>query len=280
MSLKTLNLTLALVLVLMLPMATIAAPKVKKLEMESSVKHECLITLSQADRLCNNLEGEGARSSIYDAYHQCSSNISSTKVSDLLWLKANGTPAGKLYAGFLLLQKDPAVGRDAFIEFLNDSRSLKYQSGCEILQATVSGIARNIIRTGRFLDFSDGIAYGVITNEPLYAQYFMTADTVSDSTPGESGTHSEYLVFSAAKQNLKEIRPDDLHRLMLKAKPGGKIYAAALSSLKHGDRSSFERLLQDKSKVRFLSGCKGVETTVGEMAKQLRDTGKFLSFSI
>ncbi len=271
---------LLVALVLSIQSEAFAAQKKEKPMKESSVKNESLITLSQADRFTNNLAGEGSRSPIYDAYHASSNAMTSVKLSDLIWLKNNGTPAGKLYAGFLLVQKDPATGQEAFVEFLADNRPLQYQSGCEVLQATVSGIARNILRTGRFLDFNDGIAHGAITNNPLYVQYLMTADRLADATPGESGVHPQYLVYAAAKQNLKELKPDDLNRLLSKASPAGKLYAASLLSLKNSSRDSFEKLTADKSKVTFISGCKGFETTVGEIAKQLKENGNFLSFSI
>lgn len=271
---------LVVVVILSGQTAAFAGSKGKKPMKESQVKHETLITLSQADRFANSLVGEGTRSPVYDSYRTVCNNIGSTKLADLLWLKNNGTAAGKLYAGFLLLQKDPASGQEAFVEFLEDNRTLQYQSGCEVLQATVSGIARNILRTGRFLDFYDGIAHGVITDNPLYVQYLMNARQLADATPGESGAHPEYLVYAAAKQNPKELKPDDLNRLLTSASPAGKLYAASLLSLKNSDRSSLDKILQDKSKVTFISGCKGFETTVGEVAKQLKEKGNFVSFSI
>jgi|GEM_PF-1039713 len=257
-----------------------ALPRITKPIKESQVKQEALVTLSQANRFCNNLVGEATRSPVYDAYNVASKNVATIKVGDLQWLKNNGTAAGKLYAGYLLLRKDPAAGQEAFVEFLADNRTLEYQSGCEVLQATVSGIARNVLRTGRFLDFYDGIAHGVITNNPMYVQYLTGAKLFADAGPGESGVRPEYLVFAAAKQNLKEVKTEDLSRLLIKASPAGKLYAATLASLKTGNRTSFDALLQDKSKVTFISGCKGFETTVGEVAKQLKETGSFMSFSL
>lgn len=250
-------------------------PKAKK----PTVNSESIVELSRSTGLFSDLIGEGARSTVYDAYHECFQNINSIKMESLKWLKENGTPGGRLYAGFLMLRKDPKAGRDAFIEFLTDNSPLQYQSGCEVLQATVSGIARNIIRTGRFLDFNDGTAHGVTHGSPIFVQELMVAEHLADAVPAESGPRREYLVFSAAKQNLKELKDEDLYHLLTKASPAGKIYAASLIGLKTSDSSAFDYLLSDKSQVVYTSGCQSFGSAVSEVAKQLKERGKFFGFS-
>jgi hypothetical protein len=244
------------------------------------MKSPSLIVLSRAKRFESRQVGEGASSTVYGAYADALKNIASISPDDLDWLKRNAEGGAKIYAALLLLAKNGNHAEDALVNLLDDKSQVQYQSGCEVFDASISSIAKDLVCTNQFMDFKIGTASGVKTEQPVYITELLRADLFADQTPGESGPHRASLVFAAARDNLKELKLEDLQTLMNKAKPAGKLYAASLISLKNSSRKSFDGLLADNSPVTYVGGCKGFQTTTAEIARELKDKGKYCGFNL
>lgn len=236
--------------------------------------------LSKAKRLTNSLAGEGQASSDFICFSGLVTKKAKLKKSDLMWLKSHGTPAARIYAAFLVSASDPQSGAHAFLELLDDGSPVEYQSGCEVLSESVSAIAGSVVATGRFLDF-DGKALDA-DGRPIYVKELLNARQFADQVGGEGGRHKEYLVFQAAQRHGRSLQPVDLKMLSDKASPAGRLYAAVLLlSSGGGNRDKvFASLIGDNAQVSYTSGCKSVEVTVADIARQLREKGSFHNFKI
>ena len=76
--------------------------------------------------------------------------------SKLELLLKNGTPAGRLYAAFIIDSADHEAGKKAFASLKNDTATLNYKSGCEIIQVAVYQVADQYLNKGKYLDFPCG----------------------------------------------------------------------------------------------------------------------------
>lgn len=239
-----------------------------------------VIELSKAQRIESAALGEAGRpSTIFAAYDTLLRSVATVDKNDLLWLKSHGKPAARVYAAYLLYKKDPVVGRHALLELLDDDTEIEAQSGCEVFKTSVSVVGGSLVTTGQW----DGtVGRNSAAGESIYVSELMKAPMFADSTGGESGRYLEWLVFQAARTNARSLNPVDLNKILASGTPAGRLYAAILqdASGKFPKHAGFGKLATDSSKVTYATGCKRMETTVGEVAKALKEKGQFLNFRI
>jgi len=115
----------------------------------------------------------------------------------------------------------------------------------------------------------------------------MKATEFADAEIGEAPFPSQFwLAYREALVEPEKISDDDLHELHKNATPAGKLYAACLmnyarTARRSGDADAdLKSLLTDSSKVFYRSGCRGTNTTVGEVSSSLLKERKFLNFRI
>lgn len=116
----------------------------------------------------------------------------------------------------------------------------------------------------------------------------LKANEFADGQIGEAPGPSQFwLAYQEALVNPEKISEAQLRDLQEKATPEGKLYAACLmyysrSARKNaGDQDQgFKNLTKDRTKVFFRSGCRGTNTTVGEVATSLLKDRKFLVFTL
>jgi hypothetical protein len=115
----------------------------------------------------------------------------------------------------------------------------------------------------------------------------MKASEFADGITGEAPHPSDcYLAYREALVEPEKITDKELQELHQKATSQGKLYAACLSyysriARKHADPDAdLKSLLNDKSPVFFRSGCRGTNSTVGEIASALIKEKKFLNFQL
>ena len=118
-------------------------------------------------------------------------------------------------------------------------------------------------------------------NMPEALRKIKVATSFDDSVVGEAASRSDnYKAYAEAVDQIQGLTVDDLNNVLESGTPAGKIYAAVLlhQSSKVGHNLSFDKLLNDKSAVAYKSGCKVMNTTVGEIAKTFVDTGSYHNF--
>jgi hypothetical protein len=115
----------------------------------------------------------------------------------------------------------------------------------------------------------------------------MKAPEFADGVIGEAPYPSEcYLAYREALVEPEKITDVELQELHQKATSQGKLYGACLSyysriAHKHGDADAdLKSLINNKSQVYYRSGCKGFNSTVGEVASALIKEKKFLNFQL
>ena len=67
-----------------------------------------------------------------------------------------GSPAGKLYGASLLYAVDHKAGLAALNKLADSQEKVTYRSGCEVMNETAGAIARSLLKTGRFMDWTLG----------------------------------------------------------------------------------------------------------------------------
>ncbi len=116
----------------------------------------------------------------------------------------------------------------------------------------------------------------------------MKASEFADGVIGEAPQPSQcYLAYREALVEPDKISDKLLQELHQKATPAGKLYAACLWHYSHIARkqaadadADFKNLTTDKSPVFYRSGCRGTNSTVGEVASALLKERKFLNFAL
>lgn len=110
------------------------------------------------------------------------------------------------------------------------------------------------------------------------------ADGQIGEAPGPSPCWLAYQEALAAPEKITEAQLRELHE---KATPEGKVYAACLMHYSRSARKNsgdadagLKSLTKDISKVYFRSGCRGTNTTVGEVSSSLLKDRKFLVFTL
>lgn len=119
-------------------------------------------------------------------------------------------------------------------------------------------------------------------NLPAYLKKLLHATTFDDQVRGEGGLSANYAAYCEAREKIVAIEVADLEWLRARASPAGRLYAAVLmkESGKISDEEAFGKLLKDTARVQYLSGCKGMETTVKEVAAQFMKEGRFMNFQM
>ena len=107
------------------------------------------------------------------------------------------------------------------------------------------------------------------------------ATSFDDGIPGETGKPSpNHAAYAEASGMIGGIESSDLQWLLTNGSPAGRIYGAVLmkESSRFGNDDCFGKLLSDKSAVTTFSGCKGFQTTVGEICKRFIADGYYNNF--
>lgn len=116
---------------------------------------------------------------------------------------------------------------------------------------------------------------------PNSLRQLLTAQSFDDGIQGESPTRSQnFLAYLDASDKISSLEVSDLNYVLEHGTPAGKLYAAVLlkQSSKVGDNLSFDKLLNDHSKVDYKSGCRGLQTDVAEIAKSLKEKSSYHNF--
>lgn len=82
--------------------------------------------------------------------------IAGSQRSEIDKLLIEGSPAGKLYGASLLYAIDHKAGLTALQQLADSKEKVTYRSGCEVMNETVGNIAQNLLKTGRFMDWTLG----------------------------------------------------------------------------------------------------------------------------
>lgn len=113
---------------------------------------QSLLVLSRAGTLDDSVVGEaGTASSLYAAYATASDDLWQIDKNDLLWLREQGTPAGRLYGAMLLRQ---AGMPEPFGPLAGDAAALKFRTGCEVMPCHVSEVVGALAKHGNYLGFT------------------------------------------------------------------------------------------------------------------------------
>lgn len=143
-----------------------------------------------------------------------------------------------------------------------------------LLAVVVSIVIAQLL--GHALASDDSAAKGL----PECLKKLHHATSFDDQVAGESGPRPNFLAYAQAREKIAGIEIADLEWLQARASPAGRLYSALLmkESGKVSDEQAFGRLLKDGAKVEYFSGCKGMETTVGEVADRFLKEGHFMNF--
>lgn len=115
---------------------------------------------------------------------------------------------------------------------------------------------------------------------PSSLKRLMQAASFDDGVPGEGRRSENYAAYAEASSQVNALEDKDLQYVLGHATPAGRIYAAVLlkESGRFGDNESFAKLLHDDAKVTYLSGCKGSQYQVKEIADAFIKNGSFHNF--
>jgi hypothetical protein len=132
-------------------------------------------------------------------------------------------------------------------------------------------------------DKDHNTAQGEITEPPQELQILATAKTFDDEVAGKPGNKSQtYAAFHKLVIAEKPVPTAVLKALKKKSTAAGRLYIAAL--IRELDPPAgivaLRELFNDSTKVTYVSGCEGLEYSVGEIAKQLLDNGSFQNFRL
>lgn len=111
--------------------------------------------LAGARNFADSVKGEnGAFHESYALYRKVFDEALGTDVKQLEWLRANGSPAGKVYGAVLLYESSKLGLEGAFKPLLGDHSELVYFSGCKGAHTSVQAMAEKFIADRRYLNFS------------------------------------------------------------------------------------------------------------------------------
>ncbi len=113
-----------------------------------------LKTLMSANDFTDHIIGEApAQSPQWTAYKKAKAESANIK-TELQYIAANGSPAGKLYAACALMSSDKKAGMDLLNSWKEQKVALLYRSGCRGTNETLGSISKSLAETGKFLNFS------------------------------------------------------------------------------------------------------------------------------
>jgi len=112
-----------------------------------------------------------------------------------------------------------------------------------------------------------------------------TAKTFDDGVAGErpgNGQSPLYATYHKLMVAEKPVPTATLMSMQKSSTAAGRLYIAALTrELDSGAGiGALRQLFSDKTKVTYVSGCESTDYSVGEIAKQLLDSGKFQNFRL
>ncbi len=110
----------------------------------------------------------------------------------------------------------------------------------------------------------------------------MHATSVDEDCRGQRVSATEnHQAYVDASNMVYALKVEDLDHILKNGTPAGRIYAAVLlrQSSRVGNNLSFDKLLEDKSKVIYKSNDKVVNTTVSDIARSFKDKGAYENFS-
>lgn len=111
--------------------------------------------LAGAKNFADSVKGEtGKFHESYALYRKVFDEALGTDVKQLEWLRANGSPSGKVYGAVLLYESSKLGLEDAFKPLLGDYSELVYFSGCKGSHTSVQAMAEKFIADRRYLNFS------------------------------------------------------------------------------------------------------------------------------
>lgn len=113
-----------------------------------------LKTLLNANDFTDHIIGEAPKESPqWIAYKKAKAESAKIK-TELQYVAANGSPAGKLYAACALMSSDKKAGLDLLNSWKDQKVELLYRSGCRGTNETLGSISKSLAETGKFLNFS------------------------------------------------------------------------------------------------------------------------------
>jgi hypothetical protein len=115
---------------------------------------------------------------------------------------------------------------------------------------------------------------------PSCLKRLLKATSFDDGVRGEGQLSENFSAYAEASSQVSGLEDKDLQYVLTHATAAGRIYAAVLlkESGRVGDAQSFGKLLHDDAKVTYLSGCKGAEYRVSEVADAFIKNGSFHNF--
>ncbi|HEY9733849.1 MAG TPA: hypothetical protein V6C89_18205 [Drouetiella sp.] len=123
--------------------------------------------------------------------------------------------------------------------------------------------------------------------ESSWSESLLKATEFADGELGEGPLPSPFFEsYKKALTQTSKISDDQIDALLKKASPEGKLYAACISYYCKTERKSpnpqdtLIRLENSKEHVFYRSGCRGINTTVGEVASALVKEKHFLNFDL
>lgn len=110
--------------------------------------------LLNASQFADHIRGEAsADKPEWVAYTKAKANSATIK-KELVYLVEKGTSAGKLYGACALMASDKIAGLEQLNKLKSNENEVMYTSGCRKTKDSVGRIAKSLIETGKFLNFS------------------------------------------------------------------------------------------------------------------------------
>ncbi len=108
----------------------------------------------------------------------------------------------------------------------------------------------------------------------------MEANSFDDGVPGEGQPSPNYKAYADARSMITGLETADLKWVRSHGTPAAQLYAAVLlwESSRVSAEDAYGPLIGNKSAVRYLSGCKGTESTVDEVARTFLKQGFYYNF--
>ncbi|MDX2104782.1 MAG: hypothetical protein SFY67_00135 [Candidatus Melainabacteria bacterium] len=110
--------------------------------------------LLNASQFADHIRGEAPQDKPeWVAYTNAKANSSTIK-KELAYLVEKGTPAGKLYGACALMASDKKLGLEYLNKLKTNDSEVLYVSGCRGTNESLGRIAKSLVQSGKFLNFS------------------------------------------------------------------------------------------------------------------------------
>ncbi len=115
-----------------------------------------LAILRNAKQLCDSAVGESAiPSQAYQAFLHCAPRVVQHK-KEVVDSIGKSTSAGKIYLVTLLYAIDNKSALDELKSLQTSKETVVYKSGCEVFHTSLGAIAADLLKSGRYLDWTLG----------------------------------------------------------------------------------------------------------------------------